>query len=415
MLDRARGGRIRGLIVVLLFATSAAWADTLVQVTSQAGQGANDSIGWKQLGGDQKLLLASFSAKSGAGTTHTVTLAGANSVVSVVCSTTPSNCSWTGGTGFATGDSLIWTSDAGNGGNGPVKLTFGTPMAGAGALIQANIPGQFTAKIEAFNGATSLGAFTVTSDKNGDAAYIGLKDQTAANITSVIFSLTSCAATCTDFGIDTAYLNVGAPGVKLSPTTLTFAAQLLQTTSAAKQVSLTNTGSTTLDITSLSVSGNFAQSNACGSSLTPGKSCTISVTFKPTAIGTRSGSLTIADNAKGSPQSVGLSGTGTEVKLSATSLNFGNQPVNTKSSTKTVTMTNVGTATMSITGITINGTDPGDFAESKTCGTSLGAGKSCTISATFTPKAKGSRQADLSISDSGGASPQIVTLLGTGT
>ena len=80
-------------------------------------------------------------------------------------------------------------------------------------------------------------------------------------------------------------------------------------------MTLTNTGSTALDITSLSVSGDFAQSNACGSSLAPGKSCTISVTFKPTAIGTRSGSL---------------SSTGTEVKLSATSLNFGNQPVNTK-------------------------------------------------------------------------------------
>ena len=64
----------------------------------------------------------------------------------------------------------------------------------AGALIQANTPGQFTARIEAFNGATSLDSFTVTSDTNGDAVYIGLKDQTAANITSVVFSLTTCAA-----------------------------------------------------------------------------------------------------------------------------------------------------------------------------------------------------------------------------
>ena len=211
MFIRACLARLSALFVVLLFATTVASADTLVQVNSQAGQGATDSMSWKQLGSDQSLLAASFGAKSAQGITHMVSLAGADSVVSVVCSSAPSNCSWTRGTGFATGDSLIWTSDTGNGGNGPVTLSFTVPIAGAGALIQANAPGQFTAKIEAFNGATSLGSFTVTSDTNGDAVYIGLKDQTAANITSVVFSLTTCAGTCTDtdFGIDTAYLNTG--------------------------------------------------------------------------------------------------------------------------------------------------------------------------------------------------------------
>ena len=223
MLNRVCLARLFGFFVALLFATTSAWADTLVQVTSQVGQGANDSISWKQLGADQSILGASFSAKSANGITHMVTLAGADSVVSVVCSATPANCSWTGGTGFATGDSLIWTSDTGNGGNGPVTLKFSSPMAGAGALIQANTPGQFTAKIEAFNGATSLGFFTVTSDTNGDAIYIGLKDQTAANITSVVFSLTACLGACTDtdFGIDTAYLNTG-----LVPTSTSVASSL---------------------------------------------------------------------------------------------------------------------------------------------------------------------------------------------
>src|ERR1700756_2904850 len=112
--------RLSALAVLLMLATGAAWADSLVQVSSQALQGANDSISWAQLGGDQTMLRASFSAKSAGGTSDTVTLAGANSVVSVVCSPTPANCSWTRGTGFTAGDSLIWTSDAGNGGNGPV-------------------------------------------------------------------------------------------------------------------------------------------------------------------------------------------------------------------------------------------------------------------------------------------------------
>jgi hypothetical protein len=223
MLNRACLARLSGLLGAVLFATTAAWADTLVQVTSQAGQGATDSISWKQLGGDQSLLATSFTAKSATGTTHTVTLAGVDSVVSVVCAPTPVNCSWTQGTGFAIGDSLIWTSDTGNGGNGPVTVSFSAPLAGAGALIQANTPGLFTAKIEAFNGGTSLGSFTVTSDTNGDAVYIGLKDQTAANITSVVFSLTTCAGTCTatDFGIDTVFLNTG-----LAPTSTAVASSL---------------------------------------------------------------------------------------------------------------------------------------------------------------------------------------------
>ena len=139
-----------------------------IGVTSQPGQGANDSISWVQLGGDQTILPASFTANSAGGSSDTVTLAGANSMVSVVCSPIPANCSWTGGSGFTAGDSLIWTSDSGNGGNGPVTLTFSVPIVGAGALIQANMPGQFTAEIEAFNGTTSLGLFTVTSDINGD-------------------------------------------------------------------------------------------------------------------------------------------------------------------------------------------------------------------------------------------------------
>src|SRR5262249_6644371 len=64
-------------------------------------------------------------------------------------------------------------------------------------------PGQFTASLQVFNGATGLGTFTVNSDANGDPVYIGALDSTGANITSAVFSITSCAAVCSDFAIDT--------------------------------------------------------------------------------------------------------------------------------------------------------------------------------------------------------------------
>jgi hypothetical protein len=100
------------------------------------------------------------------------------------------------------------------------------------------------------------------------------------------------------------------PAVSLSPTSLTFGAQAVKTTSAPQSVTLSNTGNAALSITSIVASGDFAQSNTCGSSVAASASCSISVTFTPSTTGQRTGTITISDNASNSPQSVGLSGTG---------------------------------------------------------------------------------------------------------
>ena len=108
-------------------------------------------------------------------------------------------------------------------------------------------------------------------------------------------------------------------------------------------------------------------------------------------------------------------GTGTAVSLSTTSLNFGSQKVGTTGGPLPVTLTDKGTTALSITNIGITGRNAGDFAETNNCGTLLGVGKACTINLTFTPHAKGSRSASLSITDNGGGSPHTVTMSGTGT
>ena len=100
------------------------------------------------------------------------------------------------------------------------------------------------------------------------------------------------------------------PLVSLSAASLIFSAQLLNTSSAAKSFSITNSGNAPLSISSVAASGDFSQTNNCVS-VAAGSSCTVNVTFKPTAAGTRTGSVTITDNAAGSPHSVSLSGTGT--------------------------------------------------------------------------------------------------------
>jgi dienelactone hydrolase len=203
------------------------------------------------------------------------------------------------------------------------------------------------------------------------------------------------------------------PNATLSATKLTFATQLVGTSSAAQAVTLTDYGTTALSITRIVASGDFRASNNCGSSLAALASCTISVTFKPTAAGVRTGTLSITDNAPGSPQTVSLQGTGTDLLLNPASLSYGTHPVGT-STTLSTKMSWAGSTTLNITGITITGADPGDFSQTNTCGTSLGTGSSCTIYVTFKPAALGGRSADVSISDSAVGSPQQVVLSGAG-
>jgi hypothetical protein len=104
---------------------------------------------------------------------------------------------------------------------------------------------------------------------------------------------------------------VAAATAKLSPTTLTFGTEIVGSASPAQSVTLSNTGAGLLDITSIATTANFSQATNCGSTLASGTGCTISVTFTPHTSGSLDGKLSVADNAKGSPQSVSLRGTGT--------------------------------------------------------------------------------------------------------
>ncbi len=160
--------------------------------------------------------------------------------------------------------------------------------------------------------------------------------------------------------------------------------------------------------------GDFAQTNTCGTSVLAGASCTFSVTFTPTGINIRKANLSISDNAAGSPQLVTLTGTGTAVKLVPSSLNFGSVKVGTNSNPKVITLTNTASVSLSITGISVTGTNFSDYAETTTCPTTLAAGRNCTITVTFKPKQTGTRTASVSVTDNGGGSPHSVPLTGTG-
>src|SRR5271170_1602055 len=204
----------------------------------------------------------------------------------------------------------------------------------------------------------------------------------------------------------------------LSPTSVGFGILALGSTSQPKVVTLTNTGSATIGITSISIIGKngseFAvRSTTCGSSLGPGAACTISITFKPSAEGSQSATLQVVDGS--GTQTASLTGTGTAVKFTPGGLTFAAQAIGTTSPAQPVTLTNLLSTTLTITSIAIGGADPADFAQTNTCGGSVPAGDSCTISVTFSPTADGSRSANVTVTDNDITSPQKIVLSGTGT
>jgi hypothetical protein len=107
-----------------------------------------------------------------------------------------------------------------------------------------------------------------------------------------------------------------APTVSLNPTSLSFGAVNVGKVSAAQTVTLTNTGTATLNITSIAPSDatNYAISaNTCGATLTIGNNCIVSVTFNPTTPGVHNANLIFMTNASTSPNNAPLSGTGVSV------------------------------------------------------------------------------------------------------
>ncbi len=218
-----------------------------------------------------------------------------------------------------------------------------------------------------------------------------------------------------------------APGFSAAPTPLTFASQQVGTTSSSQAITISNPGTAQLQITALSLNGGNAGDFAFASGFNPlqpiniaaNASTSIPLVFAPTASGARSTTLTITDNATGSPHSVTINGTATSgssgpvASLSTTTITFPSQPVNVASSPMTVTVTNTGTSPLNITSFSLIGANAGDFSV-LTAPTSLAANASLNVSVVFTPSATGTRAATLQINNNATNSPQSVSLTGVG-
>lgn len=202
-----------------------------------------------------------------------------------------------------------------------------------------------------------------------------------------------------------------APIVGLSPNALSFGLQAVGSTSAVQNVTLTNEGTSTLTINSITASGDFAQTNMCPGSLASGANCMISITFSPTTGGARGGSVTI-NSAGNSPQNVSLIGTASSgtASLSPTTVTFAKQNIWTSSSAQTVTLTNTGNTPLEIISVVASG----DYAQTNNCDSSLATSASCSINVSFQPSGGGTRTGYITVSDTDASSLQTISLTGTG-
>jgi len=205
-------------------------------------------------------------------------------------------------------------------------------------------------------------------------------------------------------------------GIILNPTGLVFQSLNVGATSLPQTVTLT-TGDSSVSINFVGIGGvnpgDFTQTTTCGGSVPSGMQCTFRVTFSPTAVGLRKGTLIIGDTENGSPVThvVALTGSTSTVQLSASSLNFGSQSIGVATAPQTITLTNVGSSALTVSGIVASS----DFGQTNNCTKApLQPGTNCVVNVTYTATTSGASLGALTITDNVPGSPQVVLLNGTG-
>jgi sugar lactone lactonase YvrE len=315
-------------------------------------------------------------------------------------------------------------------------------LTGTGTAPVAGIsPGSVTFLSQLVN-TTSGGQFVVLSNTGtGPLTFSGSGISTsgdfaqANNCGAAVLPLTSCQIVITFTpiiaGPRNGYLYVSdnagtqtvsftgtgttaAPTVTVSPESLVFSTQEVKIKSAAQPVLLTNTGSQAVAVSSIAISGDFAKTGKCPIKLGAGSSCTLNITFTPTAAEARTGSLSYTLST--GVVTVALTGTGTStatgwLTVSPSPITFNGYQVGDNPS-QTLTITNTNGVPAGITKIGISGSNT--FSQTNDCGKTLGAYASCSVNVTFAPIVAGSFSGNLTVTESAGTAHKV-PLSGTAT
>jgi hypothetical protein len=306
----------------------------------------------------------------------------------------------------------------------PATGTTGTALSQVVVELQdenGNPLSGSTAQVTISSSPTGVSGTLTVNAVNGVATFNNLVFNATGTYTLSAVATGLTPVTSTSISISAA----SAPVASLS-SPVNFPNTAVGTTSSALAATLSNTGNATLVNIVPSITGanpsDFAitsGTNACGSTLLAGSNCSIYITFRPASASSFTATLSVANNASGSPQTSLLAGTGTAPVASLTpSLSFPNTLSGTSSSALVATLSNSGTAALIDIVPSIAGSNPSDFAiaaGANACGSTLAAGSSCYIYVTFTPASAASFSALLSVADNASGSPQTSTLTGTGT
>jgi hypothetical protein len=204
---------------------------------------------------------------------------------------------------------------------------------------------------------------------------------------------------------------LGAQSISVAPKLIAFPNQSTGSTSLPLTVTISNTQSIALNVSSIQTSLPFIQTNNCGTSLAAGQLCTINITFSPSAVQYYSSTLTVTDSASNSPQTITLTGSGVaRVAISPTQISFPNQAIGTSSAAALVNLSNNQSVPLSIASIQ---TLP-PYSQSNNCGISLAPDQSCSVSVVFSPTTVKYFTSTLTVADSATGSPQIANLTGNG-
>ncbi len=301
----------------------------------------------------------------------------------------------------------------------PSSIAFGNVQAGSTATHSLSIQNSGNSSITINQVTVSAKDVSVT----GITTPVTLTPSQSTSMT-VIFAPTASESvsgnvTVTNTQGASAVIPVTGTGIQaglsITPSSFSFGNAVVGTTDS-QTLQLSNTGTATLTVSQVSVTGTIFSITGLTLPLTlnTGQSKTFNVQFSPTSAGAASSTLTITSNAPGSPATVALSGTGVAATLtlsfSSNSISFGSVNTGT-SSTKTETITNTGNSTVQITQISVSGTG---YTLNGASPVGLSAGQTLTFSVIFDPTVAGSASGTVTVTSNAAGSPATISLSGTG-
>lgn len=302
----------------------------------------------------------------------------------------------------------------------PASADFGSVYAGGGTSAAKTFTVTNTSAI-----AISLNSITLTGNFS-ETTTCGTTLAAGATCTiSVVFAplssgsltgtLTVANSSTANPTLTAALTGTGLPTTAtLSPTSASYGNTIVGSASAAQTFTWTNTSAISLTVSKVATTGDFTvASSTCTGLVAANASCTFTVTFTPTVLGARTGTVTVTSTSSANPTlSATLSGSGVaDVESSASTLSFGNVDLGATSAAQTLTITNYTNASIALTSIVISG----DYSDTTTCGSALAGLSTCTVTIVFKPTVIGVRTGTLTVNTNDTKYPVIsVALTGNG-